>query len=136
VTRSETGVAVFRGQEGRRFSAGDLVFAEGDAATCLYVVRAGKVSLRVAARELETVGEGGLFGELALVDDAPRSATAIALTDSELVEIDERRFRFLVGETPFFALTVMRAMAARLRRESSPPVASAEGVAGESTIAV
>ena len=45
---------------------------------------------------------------------------SVAASDCELVPIDERYFRFLVGQTPFFALTVMRAMAARLRRASAP----------------
>jgi CRP/FNR family transcriptional regulator, cyclic AMP receptor protein len=79
-------LGVFRREEGRRFEAGDLVFAEGDEATSLFVVRSGKVSLRAGARELETLIAGGLFGELALVDKAPRSATAIALTECELVD--------------------------------------------------
>ena len=81
-----------------------------------YVVRSGTVRLHLGDRELETVGEGGIFGEMALVDGAPRSASATAETDCELVAVDERRFQYLVQETPFFAQAVMRVMADRLRR--------------------
>jgi CRP-like cAMP-binding protein len=59
-----------------------------------------------------------MFGEMALIDREPRSATAVAETDCELVVIDKRRFWFLVQETPYFAEIVMRVMADRLRRNT------------------
>jgi CRP-like cAMP-binding protein len=52
---------------------------------------------------------------MALIDRRPRSATAIAKTDAHLVRIDERRFQFMVQQTPFFALEVMRTIVRRLR---------------------
>jgi CRP/FNR family transcriptional regulator, cyclic AMP receptor protein len=115
----------FRGDKAQTFRAGDVVFRDGDPALCLYVVRSGAVELRAGGQVLETVQAGGLFGEMALFDGAPRSATAVAVSDSELVPIDERRFLFLVQETPFFAQTVMRTMAARLRRMTSALAESA-----------
>jgi CRP/FNR family transcriptional regulator, cyclic AMP receptor protein len=104
--------------ESEQFSAGDLVFAEGDAADRMYLVKSGAVRLSTRDRELETVGEGGLFGEMAVIDREPRSATAVAETDCELVTIDKRRFWFLVQETPYFAEIVMRVMVDRLRRQT------------------
>jgi CRP/FNR family transcriptional regulator, cyclic AMP receptor protein len=98
------------------FEAGDVVFAEGEPGDCLYVVKSGAVSLQQGERELEEVGPGAIFGEMALIDLGPRSASAIAVTDCELVSIEKRRFWFLVQETPYFAETVMRVMAERLRR--------------------
>jgi CRP-like cAMP-binding protein len=98
------------------FRAGDVVFAEGDRGDCMYVVKSGAVSLRQDGNELEEVGPGGLFGEMALIDLGPRSASAVAVTDCELVSLEKRRFWFLVQETPYFAETVMRVMADRLRR--------------------
>ena len=98
------------------FAAGDPVFAAGDTADCLFVVRSGSVLLHDGARELETVTPGGIFGEMALVDGLGRSASATAATDCELVALDERRFQYLLQETPFFAQAVMRVMADRLRR--------------------
>jgi CRP/FNR family transcriptional regulator, cyclic AMP receptor protein len=56
-----------------------------------------------------------IFGEMALIDSEPRSATAVAITDVELVPITEKQFLFLVGQTPYFALKVMRTLAQRLR---------------------
>ncbi len=100
------------------FSAGTIVFSEGDPGDRLYVVRSGAVNLSAQGRNLETVGEGGLFGEMAVIDREPRSATAVAESDCELVAIDKRRFWFLVQETPFFAEIVMRVMAERLRRQT------------------
>ena len=55
---------------------------------------------------------------MALIDHSPRSATARAQTDCKVALIDERRFMFLVQETPFFALRVMGVMANRLRRNT------------------
>ncbi len=69
-------------------------------------------------RHLETLGPDGIFGEMALIDDSPRSATVVALTDVTLAPIKENQFLFLVQNTPFFALSVMRVLASRLRRQN------------------
>jgi CRP-like cAMP-binding protein len=98
------------------YAAGEPVFHAGEAAECLFVVRRGSVLLHDGDRELETVTAGGIFGEMALVDGLGRSASATAATDSELVLLDERRFQYLLQETPFFAQAVMRVMAERLRQ--------------------
>jgi len=116
VTETPT-ISLFRNvQDCVRYPAGDVIFSAGEEGELFYVVREGTVTLSVAGETLEEVGPGGVFGELALLDHVPRSATATAGTDCEVIPIDERRFCFLVGQTPFFALTVMRVMAARLRR--------------------
>jgi CRP/FNR family cyclic AMP-dependent transcriptional regulator len=94
---------------------GTVVFEEGAPAASMYVVRRGQVAIRLGNLTLETIAEGGFLGEMALVDDRTRSATAVVIEDCELVPIDERRFLFLIRETPFFALAVMRTMARRLR---------------------
>ena len=67
-------------------------------------------------RVIETVGEGGILGELALVDHSVRGATATAATAARLAPVDESRFTFLVQEHPTFALQVMKIMAERLRQ--------------------
>jgi CRP-like cAMP-binding protein len=102
--------------DAQAYAAGAVVFEAGDPAACMYVVRRGEVEIRLRGQTVETVREGGLVGEIALVDDGPRSATVVAAADSELIPIDRRRFLFLVERTPYFALEVMRTMAARLRR--------------------
>jgi CRP/FNR family transcriptional regulator, cyclic AMP receptor protein len=103
-------------EDSRSFAAGETVFEAGQPGTEMYVVRSGTVELRAGERVLETVGRGGILGEMALVDDQPRSASAVAAAPCELVVIDEERFQLLVQRVPGFALEMMRVMAARLRR--------------------
>ena len=94
---------------------GDTIFSEGDAGDAMYVVVEGLVALSVRGHQLDLLEPGELFGEMALIDAGPRSATATAKSDSRIARVDERRFTFLVQETPFFALHVMRVLARRLR---------------------
>ena len=98
-----------------RYAAGDVIFAEGDKGDAMYVVRSGEVTVERNGSIMETLGGGGVFGEMALIDGAPRSATARAKTDCEVAPINEKTFLFLVHETPFFAIAVMRTLASRLR---------------------
>ncbi len=100
------------------FEAGAVVFAEGQPGTAMFVVTSGRVELRLGGRVLEVVEKGGILGELAIVDESPRSATAVALTDCELVAIGRSRFEYLVQQMPYFALSVMEVMANRLRRRT------------------
>src|SRR5580765_2979131 len=111
-----------RSGEGEEYAAGTTVFAQGDDADRMFVVVSGAVTLSVDGRVVETVGPGGLFGEMAVIEHEPRSGTAVAEADTSLVGIDKRRFWFLVQETPYFAEIVMRVMAARLRRETARTV--------------
>lgn len=103
------------GMREQSFKAGETIFREGDAAEQMFVIRSGRVEIRLNGRKLDELGENELFGEMALVDKGPRSATAVAQTDVDLVPVGEKQFLFLVGETPFFALKVMRVLARRLR---------------------
>jgi CRP/FNR family transcriptional regulator, cyclic AMP receptor protein len=100
-------------------TAGQVIFEYGQARDFMYVVKTGAVDIVVRDEVVETVGEDGFFGEMALIDHAPRSATAIAKTDCTLIKIDERQFLFLVQETPFFAIIMMRTMAGRIRRRNA-----------------
>jgi CRP/FNR family transcriptional regulator, cyclic AMP receptor protein len=95
--------------------AGEAVFCEGDAGEEMYGIVEGTIELRSRGQVIRTLGPDDVFGEMAIVDRTPRSATAIAATDCVLAVIDRRRFLFLVQETPMFALQVMSAMASRLR---------------------
>lgn len=98
------------------YAAGEVVFNIGDAGDLMYVVQSGEVEVSINGRVLDTLGPGGVFGEMALIDHAPRTATVTARTDCRLVPIDETRFLNHVHRTPFFALQVMRIMNDRLRR--------------------
>jgi CRP/FNR family cyclic AMP-dependent transcriptional regulator len=94
---------------------GQVLFEAGAPGKCMYVLRAGRLGVVVDGATVETVEPGGVVGEMSLIDDGPRSATVLALADSEVVPVDHRRFLFLVQQTPFFAVEVMRLMADRLR---------------------
>jgi CRP/FNR family cyclic AMP-dependent transcriptional regulator len=98
------------------FPAGTVIFTEGSIGDSMYVVKSGEVDIYIHDQMIETVGADGFFGEVALLDHVPRSGTAIAKTDCTLIPINERHFQFMVEETPFFALSVLRAMSSRLRR--------------------
>ena len=73
------------------------------------------MAIKVHGATVEEVGAGGMFGEMALIDHSPRSATVVAAADTELVPINERLFVILVQDTPFFALDVMRVLVERIR---------------------
>ena len=99
----------------RSYAAGEVIVAEGDAAKEMFVVKSGKVAIRVHDKTIEQVGAGGMFGEMALIDHSPRSATIVAEEDTVLVPVNERLFVVLVQDTPFFALDVMRVLVERIR---------------------
>ena len=102
----------------RTAKAGEIIFNDGDKAEELFVIKSGQVGIRLGNRTLSELPANSIFGEMALIDGAPRSATAVALTDVELIPVSEKQFLFLVSQTPFFALKVMRVLARRLRATS------------------
>ena len=98
------------------FQPGETIFAEGDRGDKMYVIRSGEVEIERDGKVVESLSRGGIFGEMALIDGAPRAATARAKTPCEVAPITEKTFLFLVHETPYFAIAVMRSLAERLRR--------------------
>jgi CRP/FNR family transcriptional regulator, cyclic AMP receptor protein len=118
-TPVDFGILAGAGAPGRDYKAGDVIFRKGDPAKELYIVKSGKVEIRLGNRLLDTLPELSIFGEMALIDPAPRSATAVALTDATIVPVDERQFLFLVSRTPHFALNVMRVLTRRLRTSNT-----------------
>jgi CRP-like cAMP-binding protein len=99
-----------------RLESGQVLFSEGDPATCMYVLKSGSLRIRSGSVVYEDVRPGGIVGEMGLVEQhQPRSAMVYALSDCELITIDEARFFALVAETPHFALTVMQILSRRLR---------------------
>lgn len=82
----------------------------------MYVVVNGEVEISLKGTPIETVAQGGTFGEMALIDGSARSATAVAKTNCDVAAIDKKTFVLLVDEMPYFALFVMRNTVDRLRR--------------------
>jgi CRP/FNR family transcriptional regulator, cyclic AMP receptor protein len=95
--------------------AGATIFQQGDVGDVMYGVISGEVELRIGDQPVRTRGPDDVFGELALIDGHPRTASAVAVTDCSLATIDQRHFLFLVHETPMFALQVMASLAERMR---------------------
>lgn len=106
------------------FKAGEIIFRKGEPATYLFIVQSGEVEIRINDGHSVVVQAGNMFGEMALISHEPRSATAVAKTNVKLIPVDERRFNFMVAETPNFALTVLRVIADRLRKENESEVAT------------
>lgn len=105
-----------RDQQAEAYAAGRVIFQEGDPGAHMYAVLDGSVDIIIRGKTVETVEAGGVFGEMALVEDRVRIATAQVKAPAKLVQIDRRRFEFLVQQNPYFALQLMAVMALRLRR--------------------
>ncbi len=101
------------------YAPGRRIFSEGDPGERMYVVKEGEVEVWVGGRLIDTSGPGEILGEMALIDHRPRSATVLARTACQVVPIDEKRFLFLIQQTPYFAIQVMKVMAERLRQHLS-----------------
>ncbi len=99
----------------QHFSAGEIIFSEGDEANEVYVIVEGKVEFLYKGEPVGMDEEGGIVGEMALINETVRSATAIAKTDCTLDTIDREQFLSLIQQSPGFALHVMRVMADRIR---------------------
>ncbi len=104
------------------FAPGKSVFVENEGAASLfsegarmYLLLDGEVTLSVGNKTIGTVAKGEVFGELALVDQSPRVATAMAETDCTLLGINRIDFMNLVKTKPAFALSLLKALSERLR---------------------
>ena len=115
--KQEASFSVLTGNniDAQSFKAGSVIFREGDEARDLFVIKSGQVRIQIGNRTVIELAADSIFGEMALIDNEPRSATAVAVTDVELVAVSEKQFLFLVSQTPYFALKVMRVLAQRLR---------------------
>jgi len=105
---------LMREREPVRYSAGQTIFKEGDTGAFLYIVNSGTVAIVLQGKRLERVGAGGTFGEMAIVDRSPRSATAYAETDCELLALNRDDFLALLKTNPSFGISLLKALTARL----------------------
>ena len=112
---------VAAGTRTRRFRRGEVIFHAGDPGDALFIIVSGEVKIAVPSESgeeaiLTTLREGDVFGELALLDGAPRSATAAALVASETVVLPRDRFRELVATEPAIRDALLASLAGELRR--------------------
>jgi CRP-like cAMP-binding protein len=85
-----------------QLAPGDFLFREGDTGDQMYVLLEGEIETRLGDFVFESAGVGALLGEMALIDDSPRTADALAKSACRLAPIDQRRFQFLVQQHPVF----------------------------------
>ncbi len=103
------------GEEVQVVKAGENLFKKGEHRDRMYLVKSGQIDIKIGERLLETIGPGETLGEMALIDQSHRSATAVASVESEVVVINERRFLRLIEKQPSFALELLRIVCRRLR---------------------
>jgi signal transduction histidine kinase len=104
----------------RQFRAGETIFAAGDVGDGLYVIESGRVLIAALvdhgeSRPLAVIGPGDFFGEMAVLDDAPRSATATAETDTKAFYLSRDELLRLLKSHPELGLTLIREFSARMR---------------------
>ena len=112
---------VASGTRTRRFRRGEVIFHLGDPGDALFLIASGAVKITLPSETgeeaiLVTLQPGEVFGELALLDDAPRSATAIALEPTETMVLQRDRFRQLMATEPTIRDAILASMAAEVRR--------------------
>jgi CRP/FNR family transcriptional regulator, cyclic AMP receptor protein len=96
-----------------------VIMKEGEAGVFMYVVLGGRVAISIKSKIVEWVGPGGVFGEMALIDQSPRAATATAETDCDLLSINRSDFLTIVKTNPVFVVSLLKAAADRLRDMTS-----------------
>lgn len=105
----------------RTVARGTTLFAKGDPGDCLFAVVKGAVQVTVPSAEgknavVNLIGEGGILGEIALLDGQPRTADAVAFTDCTLLVIERREFVSLLKSNPDVMLRLLEVLCGRLRR--------------------
>jgi CRP-like cAMP-binding protein len=108
-------LAIARGVKDVRHAAGTVIAREGDPGIGLFVIVSGEAEVSIGGKKKATLGPGEYFGEVALLDGGPRTATVMATTDLELLGLTEWAFRGLMQEHPSIALKTLQQMAGRLR---------------------
>ena len=106
-------IALISSEETR--DQGDEVFAEGEAGDALYLVVDGKVRVHKQDRVIAELGERECFGEMAILDAAPRSATVTATSESNLLKITREDFQEIMSEKPEIAMGIIKVLTRRLR---------------------
>jgi len=104
---------------GKAFSDGDVIFREGEKGEMMYVIQAGNVKITKNTKSgevtLATLTSGDIFGEMALFDRMPRSATAVASGDARILSIDKKKLFTTISRDPTMVFKVLETMSQRIR---------------------
>jgi CRP/FNR family cyclic AMP-dependent transcriptional regulator len=101
--------------------AGTVLAREGEAGIGLFLIIEGTAEVSIGGRRRASLGPGDFFGEVALLDGGPRSATVTATSDVRLLGITEWVFRGLLHEYPTIAIKTLQVLAGRLRKAARSP---------------
>ena len=111
------------GELGKIYSDGDIIFREGDIGEVMYVIQSGnvKVTKKTDSGEvlLATLENGEVFGEMALFDRQPRSATVVASGDARILSVDKKKLFSMISRDPTLVFKMLESMSQRLRRVDS-----------------
>jgi CRP-like cAMP-binding protein len=102
-----------------RYERSKTIVTEGQPGVMMYVVVDGKVAVSIQGKLVERIGPGGVFGEMALIDRAPRLATVVSETDCGLLAIGRNTFLDLIKASPDFAVSLLSAVGERARFTAS-----------------
>ncbi len=104
---------------GREYKAGEVIFKEGDIGDEMFIIYAGKVAITKMSRDIETTlavfDEGEFFGEMAIIDNQPRSATARSVDASKLIVLSSDIFESQISTNPKLIMRILRKMSNRMR---------------------
>ena len=103
--------------------AGTVIAREGDPGIGLFIIASGKADVSIGGKKKSSLGKGDYFGEIALLDGGPRTATVTATTPVRLYGLTEWTFRGLMQQDPKIAIKVLVAMAGRLRNATKAATA-------------
>ncbi len=108
----------------RYFTPKSVIFREGEEGTEMYLIVQGTVEIRkstgpAAAKTLSTLAKGDIFGEMAIIDRKPRSATAVAAEPTQLLAINEKLYEQMIASNPDFARRMNRILSDRVRRANA-----------------
>jgi CRP-like cAMP-binding protein len=106
-----------------RHPEGTVIAREGDPGVGLFVIVDGQAEVTIGGKRMAKLGPGDFFGEIALLDGGPRSATVAALSDMKLLGLTEWVFRGLLQEHPSIAVKTLESMAGRLREATKAATA-------------
>ncbi len=115
----------------RKFNPGEKVVREGDSGDEMYIILQGKVSIEVGDIIVGEMGSGDFFGEMSLIDNAPRSATVTAQETTLLFAINEKNFERIVAWEPTIAIRIMKSLSKRVRELNAEIKNIFEGQQGE-----
>lgn len=109
-----------RGDLGTIYGDGEEIVREGEVGACMFVIQTGQVEVVHGAdggvQRLAVLGEGDFFGEMALFGESARSATVRAMGEARVLRVDKRTLLRRIHEDPLLALSLLEALAARIRR--------------------